>query len=327
MRRFDRYEKNHKKKICAAAIICLVISVAIPASYNSRVYASWKEDDDGTYYELEDGENAVGFHEIDGYMYYFNDDGYLQTGKIYIEDEDAYYYADKKGVIQIGDIDTNDAFYFTDEKGVIKTGFVEHDGRTYYYNKRAEQLFGWFEIDGDWYYTGEDGELRTGFITVDEHRYYLEADGKRVSNATMEIDGTTYIFSSDGSVDENATLLYPVYLYVANQRKELGLSDVLMDTKLQACALYRATLLKDGFGNNNINTETLLSNRGVKSSGGYEFSYGGTENYGIDQLIAGFAIDDRFKTAIMDSSVNFVGIGVYTEEGINYFDIIFVSEE
>ena len=36
-------------------------------------------------------------------------------------------------------------------------------------------------------------------------RYYLGEDGIRVSNAVMEIEGITYIFNQDGSVDENAT--------------------------------------------------------------------------------------------------------------------------
>ncbi|MBR1598570.1 MAG: hypothetical protein IJ661_06670 [Lachnospiraceae bacterium] len=315
-------KKNIIKALVFIVIIMLVISVM-----HSSAHASWKEDEDGKRYELDDGENAIGFQEIDGFMYYFNEDGYLQTGKIYIEEQEAYYYADKNGVIQIGVIDTDDAFYITDDRGVIQTGFVEVEGKVYYFNKRAEQLFGWFEIDEDWYYAGEDGEIKTGFITVDGYRYYLEEDGKRVSDAVMDIDGVTYIFSSDGSVDENATLLYPVYQYISNRRAELGLPDIIIDTRLQACALIRATSLKDGFKGNGDSVEAMLGNRGIKGSGGYDFSYGGIADYSIDRLITDMSIDDRFRAAILDKDINISGIGIYTEGGINYFDIILVARE
>ena len=163
-------------------------------------------------------------------------------------------------------------------------------------------------------------------ITVNGYRYYLEEDGKRVSDTVMEIDGTTYIFSSDGSVDENATLLYPVYQYISQKRSELGLPDIIMDTRLQSCALIRAVGLKEGF-NDDVNVESMLSNRGVKSSGGYEFFYGGMADYTIDRLINDLTIDDRFRRAILDETVNISGIGIFSEDNVNYFDIIMVSGE
>ncbi len=308
-------------------LVILIIIGVLSFFTNNQVDASWKEDDDGMRYELDDGEDAVGFQEIDDKLYYFDEDGYMQIGKIYIASDDAYYYADKKGIIQIGVIDTDDVFYITDESGKIKTGFVEYDGHIYYYNARAERAIGWFEVDDDWYYTDKNGAINTGFVTINDARYYFGEDGKRVSDTVMDIDGTTYIFSSDGSVDENATMLYPVYQYISQTRANLGLSEVLIDTKIQTCALLRAQGLVEGYANSSQqDVENMIKNRGVKSLGGYEFAYGGISDYGIDLLISNLQQDDRFQSALRDSTVNNVGIGIYSEDSVNYFDIILVSE-
>lgn len=290
------------------------------------VSAAWKEDDKGKTYTLDDGKNAVGFEVINDKKYYFDNEGYLKIGKIYIEDEDAYYFADEEGVIQIGVVKKDDTFYVTDDTGKIKVGFVELDGNTYYFNTRAEQLFGWLKIDEDWYYADEKGIVRTGMLTINGKRYYLGTDGKRVSDAVMDIDGVTYVFSSDGSVDENATMLYPVYSFISQYRTSLGLSDVIMNKKVSACANARATELVNGYAVDDNGLELMLQNRGIKCNGGYEFSYGGVDGYGIEQLINNMKIDDRMINALRDGSVNVSGIGMHTEEDKTYFDIIIIEE-
>lgn len=308
-------------------LIALVIFFYGIVVINNNVLAAWKEDEKGKSYILENGEDAVGFETIDDKKYYFDEEGYLKTGKIYIENEDAYYYADEDGVILTGVIKNDKVFYVADDNGKIQVGFVEYDGKRYYFNKRAEQLFGWFEIDEDWYYADKDGIVKTGMITVDEKRYYLDAEGKRVKDTVMEIDGVTYIFSADGSVDENATMLYPVYSFISQYRTSNGLTDILMNKKVAACAAVRAAELVNGYGDNGNGLELMLQNRGIKCMGGYEFSYGGTEGYGIDQLIENIKIDDRFISALKDSNNNISGIGMHVEENKTYFDIIIIAEQ
>ena len=314
------------KYVLITVSIFVILLLFILININNNALAAWREDDKGKTYVLDDGKEAVGFQDIDGQRYYFDKDGYLQTGKIYIEEEDVYYYADENGVIQVGKINNDKAFFLTDDNGVIQTGFVEIDGNKYYFNKRAEQLFGWFKLEDDWYYAGNDGIIQTGLVTIDDKRYYLGEDGKRVSDTVMEIDGTTYIFSADGSVDENATMLYPVYQFISKLRSDNGLSDIVMDTKVSACAMVRASGLVNSFSEENGMLENMLKNRGIKSSGGYEFSYGGTDGYNIDNLIYNISIDDRFLTAMHDKKINTSGIGMHTEENKMYFDIIFVAK-
>ena len=288
------------KTLLLVLFISFVVIIAAIFISDMPAAAAWKEDENGRRYISDEGENAIGFEEIDGYKYYFDDEGYMKTGKIYIESDDAYYYADEKGIIQIGVIDDEDRFYITDDNGKIRVGFVEYDGKTYYFNKRAEQLFGWFMLDDDWYYADDSGEIRTGFVTVDGYRYYLDRDGKRVSDTVMEIDGVTYIFSADGSVDEDATTLYPVYSYIYKGRTALSLDDILMDNKLQACAKLRAEALVSGFTDDSENiVETMIKNRGIKSLGGYEFAYGGIDAYEINSILTDMERDDRFRSAFV----------------------------
>lgn len=305
--------------IAFAVIVSCVFLAQQPAS------ASWETDNKGTYYENENGEIAVGFTEIDGVNYYFGEDGYLQTGKFYVKEENAYYYADKDGVIQTGVIATKKSFYVADDTGKIQTGFIDYENARYYFNEKADLVKGWLKADGNWYYADDDGVIMTGFIMLDGYRYYLGDDGVRVSDTVMEIDGITYIFNKDGSVDENATALYPVYQYMMAIRTENELPELQLDSKVQACAILRASELQNGYGESETGMlETLLKNRGVNSSGGYEFSYGGMEEYGIDRLLSDIARDINLENVLQNTAVTGVGLGVYQKDNISYYDIIFV---
>lgn len=315
----------HNTKALAFALFCTAVC-GCTLLFGQKSFASWTETDSGTKYELEDGQYAVGFSEIDGKQYYFDKEGYLAKGKFYAEDEDAYYYADKKGVIQTGTIKTKKVFYIADETGKLQTGFMEYDNNRYYFSKDASLAIGWFQADGSWYYADKEGVVMTGFLTLDGYRYYLEEDGKRVSDAVMDIDGVTYVFNSDGSIDENATVLYPVYQYISKKRQENDRSNVLMNTKVQACAMLRAADLVNGYGKKeDSSVEILLKNRGVRSLGGYEFSYGGVEGYGIERLVLDMERDWNLARVLKEQSITEVGLGFYEEDGILYYDVIFIS--
>ncbi len=309
--------------LCMIILLCLFLT-------KQRTFAAWIEEEDGKKYEKEDGETATGFLEINGKRYYFDEEGYLQTGKFYVKEEENYYYANKKGVVQTGVIDTKNRFYITDDAGRIQMGFVQYEDRRYYFNSKAEMETGWIKVDENWYYADDTGVVATGFITLDGYRYYLGEDGIRVSNAVMEIEGITYIFNQDGSVDENATALYPVYQYFTQMRNTYGVSAPVLNPKVQACAILRAAGLTGGYDTvteGEISVETLLKNRGVKCSSGYEFSYGGIEGYGLEQLFMDIKRDINMDAVLKDASVTGVGLGFHQVDTISYYDIIFICEE
>lgn len=323
--------RNKKSLMYAGIILAVFLAFFGILLFKQQSFASWIQEENGRKYEKEDGNYATGFVEIENERYYFNENGYLVMGKFYVEDEKAYYYADKKGVIQTGVIKTKNGFYIADGNGRIQTGFVEYNNKRYYFNDKAEMVTGWFKAEDNWYYADDSGVIMTGFVTLDGYRYYLNSDGTRVSDTTMEIDGVTYIFNQDGSIDENATFMYPVYQYLSNKRVAAGEgNNIEMNAKVQACAILRASDLKNGYSENqeeNTSVETLLKNRGVKCSGGYEFSYGGIEGYGIEQLLADMEKDINLLNVLKETSVKEVGLGLYQENNIYYYDIIFICNE
>ena len=319
---------RRSKHIMAIGMTTVTVAFISLFLFGNKSYASWIETENGTKYELENGEYATGFSEIDGNRYYFNDDGYLQTGKFYVEAEDAYYYANKRGIIQTGTIKTKKVFYVADEAGKLQSGFVEYENNRYYFGKGVNLMTGWFQVDGNWYYADDQGVIMTGFLTLDGYRYYLNEDGVRISDAAMEFDGITYIFNADGSVDENATTLYPIYQYISQKRKADNLQDILMNSKVQACAILRASDLVNGYAvGEETSIERLLKNRGVKCSGGYEFSYGGVEEYGIDKLLSDMEKDLNLTNVLCKQTVTEVGLGFYEKDNIFYYDIIFITAD
>lgn len=57
----------------------------------------------------------------------------------------------------------------------------------------------WKKIDGNWYYM-KDYVKQTGWITVGDKAYYLDSNGIMIHDTTMDIDGTSYTFGTDGAV-------------------------------------------------------------------------------------------------------------------------------
>lgn len=305
-------------------ILALVLAGSI-LCYGQDAYAGWVEQPEGKKYEKEDGTYATGFTELDGSRYYFDDNGILATGKFKVQDGEGtfYYYADDNGVIKTGLIDTKKAVYLTDETGRIKTGFVEIEGNKYYLNDSADPAAGWFKQDENWYYAGKKGQIMTGFLELDGYRYYLNPDGVRVSDTVAVIEGNTYVFNADGSIDENGTRMYPVMEYMNTVRSENGAAALNLNTKVQSCALLRAASLTEGYGKSSQTMESLLATRGVRCSGGYEFSYGGMPDYGVDRLIEDMKKDPNMSR-VLKESLSQLGLGVYEQDGINYYDIILI---
>lgn len=323
-----RNKRNHRCKVLTCFIIILfAIFLCTVCFLGESSYATWVEEDDRIRYLQEDGQYAIGFQEIEEEKYYFDSDGDLVTGKFYVEEEDAYYYADSTGAVQYGFIQTEEEFFITDEQGRLLTGFVEYDGKKYFFNEISEVVVGWFKYEENWYYADHSGVIMTGFITVDGYRYYLNADGSRVKDAVIEIDGITYIINKDGTIDENATTLYPVFQCLNQIRAKQQASELLLNTKVQACAILRASELVDGFMVNSMDSlERLLANRGIQCNNGYEFSYGGIENYSIDRLIEDIQKDVNMQSVLAEDSISEVGLGMYVENDIYYYDIIFISK-
>lgn len=314
-----------KKRFLFIFPVVFIAIIGIFLCINNSVLAYWDEDENGRRYTNEEGEYVTGFTDIDEYMYYFDEDGYLKTGKFYVEDKDAYYYADENGIIQIGVIDTDDYFFITEDDGRIKTGVVEYEGVKYYFNTNAEYVVGWYKNGDDWFYGGEKGRIVTGFETINGYRYYFDENGARVHDTVMTIEDTTYIFNSDGSVDENATMLYPVYVYINECRKANGMPEISLESQVTACAVLRASSLVNGFADDK-DVKRLIQDCGIKCENGCEFSYGGQPDYGTEQLIEHIKMDNNFTKLLKEADMDCVGLGSYVVDNVYYYDILFIKK-
>lgn len=58
---------------------------------------------------------------------------------------------------------------------------------------------GWKQIDGNWYYT-KNYLKQSGWVQVNDRWYYLDSNGIMVHDTTMDINGTSYTFASDGAM-------------------------------------------------------------------------------------------------------------------------------
>ena len=173
---------------------------------------------DKYYYFGTDGKRKQGFQEIDGKTFFFdveNDNAMVIGWK----NVDGYvYYFNEDGSILIGDnvIDSNNVII--DEYGRLKNGIVTYDGKKYYYNNYQKQLgfqevegksyffsrindnamrTGMFWIDGDYYYFDLEKGMQTGIQQIDGSYYYFGTDGKR-KHGFQEVEGKTYFFSRIG---------------------------------------------------------------------------------------------------------------------------------
>ena len=58
---------------------------------------------------------------------------------------------------------------------------------------------GWKNINGRWYYM-KNYVKQTGWIQDQDKQYYLDSNGTMIHDTTMDVDGVSYTFGSDGSV-------------------------------------------------------------------------------------------------------------------------------
>ena len=146
--------------------------------HSENVMGKWELNDGIWYYYL--GEKyAVGLKCIDGYWYYFNQNGEMQIGWQKIDGK--WYYFRPDGNMRIGWEEINGYWYYFNGDGVMQTGWQELGGKWYYFRPDGNMKIGWEKINGYWYYFNGDGVMLTG---------------------TQKIDGVIYNFKDNGMLIE-----------------------------------------------------------------------------------------------------------------------------
>lgn len=158
-----------------------------------------------SYFDPVNGDQKIGWQNIDGKWYYLTRSGAL-IGEQYMDGK---------------------SYYFDPVNGDMKTGWISNPGYSgtewnYYDPVSGEKARGWRNIDGKWYYftisalkgsQNLDGEnyyfdpvncdMQTGWVSRQEasgtKRYYYDPESGKQLSGWQEIDGKKYYFGLYGA--------------------------------------------------------------------------------------------------------------------------------
>ena len=190
-----------------------------------------------TYIEHQTGEKVTGWRTIEGRKCYFDQEGYLAEGPVRVGKylylfgkyakgnpgiltgrqtiDDQEYYADSKGVLQLGWQKIDGIWHYFDlETGAEQNSQVRSDSwavvttgegeRCFYLVNKRTTAKGWRTIKGERYYFNEDGVLQTGFFTIGKNTFYgMKNDGVgeglgKIAVGDQQIGTDTYYFGRNG---------------------------------------------------------------------------------------------------------------------------------
>ncbi|HEW8541365.1 TPA: phosphorylcholine esterase CbpE [Streptococcus pneumoniae] len=182
------------------------------AGWHKSSYGNW-------WYQAPDstGEYVVGWNEIKGEWYYFNQTGILLQNQwkkwnnrwFYLTDSGVaaknwkkiagiWYYFNKENQMEIGWIQDKEQWYYLDVDGSMKTGWLQYKGQWYYFAPSGEMKTGWVKDKEAWYYMDSTGIMKTGEIEVAGHHYYLEESGA-MKQGWLKKANDWYFYKTDGS--------------------------------------------------------------------------------------------------------------------------------
>lgn len=185
----------------------------------------------GKFYFNKNGIMLKSWNVIDGYMYYFDENGILQyeldgysfnasgqliadSGWLELNNNKYYSTGNNKFVVYITvDSDNNgwkkigDNYYYFDDTGKMQTGWQllldKYDNKYYqnwyYFTDEGVMLTGWQQLSGSWYYFSSGGKMQIGWQKVGDYWYYLYGSGK-MATGWQQIDYDWYYFFSGGTM-------------------------------------------------------------------------------------------------------------------------------
>ena len=208
------------KKIVSAVCLALGLALTVPAAASfqsgspSIVFAAdgWQQDDTGWYY-LKNDQRLTGLRTINNAKYYFDTDGYRQTGIVKL-DQKAYFFNPGTGRLCTGIkglsrlADTNDFYYFLKQKdgSVAVNQWITHKGKKYYAGSDGKLLFGTVRVKSKLYHLTPDGMMTDyGRSSYNNKYYYATAKGP-LKTGMQNINGKLYYFSTSNGMRQTGLI-------------------------------------------------------------------------------------------------------------------------
>ena len=162
--------------------------------------------------------------EINGYTYFFEGGGVMQTG--WISQPEGKYYAYAGGNQAYGWQQIGNKWYYFDRSnqeypGLMVTGCSKViGGKTYYFDENGAMQTGWLRQPEGWYYMDANGNRIRGWLQLGSNWYYLDGNnteypGLMVTGPKKEINGYTYFFEG-GGVMQTGWLFDHAWHYLGN---------------------------------------------------------------------------------------------------------------
>lgn len=163
---------------------------------NGFMQTGWVTKSGNRYYFDEEGRMVTGSRKIEGKWYYFSSKGVMQTGW-FVSGAKTFYFGED-GVRASGKTVIDGKTYYFNSKGIMQTGWLTVNKKTFYLNEDGTMQTGWLKLDGKYYRFNSKGVMITGWTKYKNNYYYLDETGAMVTNCTLVIDGTEYIFNKNG---------------------------------------------------------------------------------------------------------------------------------
>ena len=158
-------------------------------------------DINGIQYFGADGQPVTGEKMINGYLYQFDEQGYLELGLQEASNGKVYYYIEDEPFLAVESfIMTNEVVRYFDNAGVMLTGCQKIEGDWYYFDETGVMFNGGWREDGtNKYYYNSDGTLVRGFKEIENNTYYFNSVGVMLVGC-QKIEGNWYYFDETGAM-------------------------------------------------------------------------------------------------------------------------------
>ncbi|WP_049472619.1 N-acetylmuramoyl-L-alanine amidase family protein [Streptococcus parasanguinis] len=158
-----------------------------------------------SYFDPVNGDQKIGWQNIDGKWYYLTRSGAL-IGEQLIDGKN-YYFDPVNGDMQTGWVSEQfhygtENMYFDPVSGALVKGWQNIDGKWYYFQHSA--LKGSQNLDGkNYYFDPVNCDMQTGWVTREKasatRKYYYDLESGEQLSGWQDIDGKRYYFGEYGA--------------------------------------------------------------------------------------------------------------------------------